>query len=117
MTVTFARWLSSIVVCAMAIGGLASCSRSVCGDEAPGTARDACHYEQIRALGPDQVNQVDTLARQIEDSVVRSAAVDYWLRDHRAEVAREDGKALCELLEAGAAGRCLRSFSAAHLQP
>ncbi len=110
-----ARCTRFSVAAALLILALPSCSRDECDDHPEGLERDTCVFEQIQALGADDVGRVRVLAGTIEDSVVRSAAVDSWLRDHRATLTNEDGLALCDLLEPAAWGRCRRWFFAAHL--
>jgi len=104
------------VVTVMLATALPSCERNECDDRQTGLERDTCLYEQIQALGGTDVDEVRDIAQTIDDSVVRSAAVDSWLREHRGTVATDKGIGLCELLEPAAYGRCRRWFSAAHLQ-
>jgi hypothetical protein len=102
------------LITALVLTALLSCARV--DDGADPLAQDRDRFDRIQALDADEVDQVQALAREIEDSVVRSAAVDGWIRENRQSLTREDGLTLCDLLEAAASGQCRRSFSAVHLQ-
>lgn len=111
-----ALWTRFPVSTALLLLVFGSCSPNECDDLPAGLERDTCRFEKIQTLAPAQVVRVGELAAQIQDPVIRSAAVDTWLRDHRGALEDRDGVALCELLEPAAYGRCRRWFSAAHLQ-
>ena len=48
--------------------------------------------------------------------MIRGAAVSRWVADHNNEVAAEEGKKLCQLLDGRDMSYCLRRLSSPHLQ-
>lgn len=98
--------------CALPAAQPADCAALPAGRE-----RDVCWQAEIGAVPPEAADTVPALVAEIEDPVVRDAAVLTWLDDNRDRVSPRQGEALCRLLHATRAQSCLRRLQAAHLQP
>lgn len=95
----------------MLLGALACHGPPDCSTLA-GLDRDACLDARVRAApGPDAAIAE---ARQIEDPLVRDAAVVAWVRAHRAELRPSDGR-VCNVLTSAEQAACVRRLSAPHL--
>lgn len=86
-----------------------------CAELDVGPDRDHCLYEGIGQLPSDQAAGVVTRAGQIQDPIIRGAAVSRWVADHVRQISAEDGKALCGLLEGRDGSYCEKRLTAAHL--
>jgi hypothetical protein len=107
------------VVCLLAL-----CALQACGDESAvgcteleaGAEQDGCFKDQIQEMDASQLKEVESVALQINDSMVRSYAVSTWVKDHSNEISLEQGTVLCQLLEGREQSYCLRRLSSPHLQ-
>ena len=81
----------------------------------PPTTVDALLHEQLLALPPAEIARARELASSIQDPVIRAGAVTGWVRQHRAELPRQQALDLCAQLEEPAAGLCSRYVELAHL--
>jgi hypothetical protein len=107
-------WAAASLSCSLII---ASCDTSQrCEDLPDQGERDRCIYSEIMDLGVDQVARVEARSMLIEDPIVRSAAVESWVRGHQGSLDRSQGERLCALLQPTLAGRCARWLSCSHLQ-
>ena len=82
-------------------------------EERLGLERDTCFAERMSE--ETDIDVATALARQLEDRIVRHAAVLSWVEDHR-DADRAKLRALCGLLDGDHAELCARRVDAAHLQ-
>jgi len=87
-----------------------------CADLDAGTDRDNCLKDEIQQMDSSRLEDVKEQASLISDSMIRSYAVSTWVKNHANDVALEDGRSLCELLEGREQSYCLRRLSSPHLQ-
>lgn len=78
--------------------------------------RDLCLAERVAGIPADRPQDAVALAGTIEDDIVRGAAVDRWLRAHRASAALPAARPLCDLVPPSERQACGRRLEAAHLQ-
>ncbi len=93
--------------------------RGASGDcERPGPAyeRDVCLHAQIGGLGAGELGLVYAVASEIDDDVVRGAAVNGWVEAHVGEIPQQEGRALCELLSGPQQTYCARRLHSVHLR-
>jgi len=57
-----------------------------------------------------------TLAKTITDPIFRASAVQKWVEVHRAVIAPNDARKLCDTLRTESADHCWHIYSAAHLR-
>ncbi len=80
-------------------------------------AQDSCRHDAMIALVSTEYERAITLATEIQDPIVRGAAIIRWIETHKAALPVEAGQSLCALLPMNTErGACVRRFSAAHLQ-
>lgn len=84
--------------------------------ERDGLARDQCVHDELLAVPASDPDQVIAKAGQIEDPMMRHAAVSGWVAAHVNEVPMAKGKELCALLEGRDRGYCERRLSSPHLK-
>lgn len=82
----------------------------------PSLERDRCLHDQIKQLDAAQASQVLAKAKQIQDPMVRGAAVSRWVADHAGQMPPGLGQELCALLRGRDVGYCQRRLSSPHLQ-
>lgn len=82
----------------------------------PGLDKDRCLAGEIKALTGQQGDLVLQKAQQIGDPMVKGAAVSSWIADHAAEVPRQTGESLCNVLDGRDRGYCQRRLTSPHLQ-
>lgn len=87
-----------------------------CARYAEGMDRDACLHDQVLASPPAEVASVISLARRIDDPVVRGAAVFSWVNTHNRELDPKAAEPLCLLLEGRERASCSRKLSSVHLR-
>jgi len=87
-----------------------------CDAIAAGFERDNCLHDEISALSVEQVDVVIQKATTIEDAMVRGAAVSSWVAENCADVPREKGEELCQMLDGRDMSYCMRRLSSPHLQ-
>jgi len=108
------------LACALVCLGLAmaACSgdRADCGRLDDPLDRDTCFHERIGDLDAAAADQVHDLALQIEDPVVRGAAVCGWIEAHVGAYPQAEGHKLCELLTGPQRTYCVRRLQAVHLR-
>ena len=63
-----------------------------------GLERDTCLADQILALPGNDVAAVQALGTQIQDGMVRQAAVLRWTRDNAGQIPREAGREMCHAM-------------------
>lgn len=56
------------------------------------------------------------LAKTITDPIFRASAVQKWVEVHRAVIAPNDARKLCDTLRTESADHCWHIYSAAHLR-
>jgi len=88
----------------------ASCAAS------SGMERDRCVHDEIGAVPGAQPDVVLEKAGQIQDPMIRGAAVSGWVAAHANELPQEKGQQLCNLLEGRDRSYCQRRLSSPHLQ-
>jgi hypothetical protein len=94
-----------------------SCDESQeCADLEAGPDQDSCLKDEIQQMDSSRMEDVKDRASLISDSMIRSYAVSSWVKNHANDVALEDGRSLCELLEGREQSYCLRRLSSPHLQ-
>ncbi len=101
----------AIVLLLVGCGGGERCER-----EAPGMDRDLCLHDRILALPGAEHEQAYGLAQQIQDPVVRGAAIFSWVINHNREIEPRAGQALCGLLMGQERETCTRKLSQVHLR-
>ena len=65
-----------------------------CERAAPGMERDLCLHDRVLALPGAEQARALALAGQIQDPVVRGAAVFTWVIEHNREIEPREGQAL-----------------------
>ena len=78
--------------------------------------RDSCLHEQILLLPASKMNIVIQSAKQIEDLMIRGAAVSEWVKNHNNDINQRQGQQLCTLLDGRDRSYCLRRLSSPHLR-
>ena len=105
------------IVAGFGLSLLLACDKeTACTDLEPGTEQDTCFKDQIQGMNASQLAEVESVALQISDTMVRSYAVSTWVKDHSNEISLEEGTGLCQLLEGREQSYCLRRLSSPHLQ-
>ena len=84
-------------------------------DTLTGLARDQCLYETIRAMSDARPEDVRAQATQIQDAVIREAALLGWVKAHGCDHPRESVLPFCDLIEGSLQGKCRRRLDAIHL--
>ena len=102
--------LTFVALALAACGGEPECSARPQGLE-----RDRCLHDRALALPAAQSADVLVLVKQIEDPIVRGAAVYTWVGQNNRDVSQRDGQALCELLDGREKVTCVRKLSSVHL--
>lgn len=92
-------------------GGGASCER-----EAPGMDRDICLHDRVLALPGAEHAEATRLVGQIQDPLIRGAAVFTWVISHNREIDVKSGLALCGQLSGQERETCTRKLSQVHLR-
>lgn len=116
---------SVLVICGL-IFALGACGEAAtsggedgtadCATLSPGPERDRCLHEEIKTLPPSEASAVLEKAQQIQDEMIRGAAVSGWVAEHNADVPQQQGNALCQLLDGRDKAYCQRRLSSPHLQ-
>ena len=86
-----------------------------CAELPAGLERDQCLHREIDALPGAQLEDVLVKAGQIQDPIVRQAALYSWVEAHNNEIPRDRGQALCQMLDGRHQSHCLRLLSSPHL--
>jgi len=94
---------------------LLSCGGSEAICEASASQAE-CLYEAIQEQPATGFETVYTLAIQVEDTVVRRAAVSKWMREHALELEEVQGERLCKLLRDDDQVFCFRRLRSPHLR-
>lgn len=101
---------------------LLGCGQGSGGEEAAtceslaGLERDTCLADRLRALPGPELAQVQAIALQIQDGMVRQAAILRWTKDNAGQIPREAGREMCHaLLQDLSRGKCERYIDAVHL--
>lgn len=87
-----------------------------CEEMAAGLDRDTCLGDRLLALPPTEAEQVRTIGGEIQDGMVRQAAISRWVAEHANEIPKETGESLCQMLGGRDQSYCLKRFLAVHLQ-
>ena len=95
---------------------LLACQPSTCEEMSAGMDRDQCFHDRIASTPPGQAAAVVESAAQIQDPMVRGAAVLSWVKSHVSSVSASDGQKLCAFLEGRDQSYCQRILSSPHLQ-
>lgn len=103
---------------ALIVGLICSCNTrpKSCAGLDPGSERDLCYFDAIKILDPSALNTVVAEAQQMDDPMVRGAAVSSWVTAHNNQIALKDGQALCDLLVDRDYRYCTQQLTAAHLR-
>lgn len=99
--------LSSILVCA--------CKEKSCESMKPGLDRDHCLHDRLLTISASEWQKVRPTAEQIQDSIVRSAAIHGWVLANSGKCPREEALALCAMLQEPESNTCSKRLLAAHL--
>jgi hypothetical protein len=78
--------------------------------------RDTCFGEMVLAMTASEADKVEGIGGQIQDGMVRQAAISRWVADHANEIPKETGESLCKMLGGRDQSYCLKRFLAVHLQ-
>lgn len=87
-----------------------------CLSKREGMDRDACLHDAVLASPASALTTVIGKAQQIQDPVVRGAAVFTWVNTHNRELDPKAAAPLCALLEGRERASCSRKLSAVHLR-
>jgi hypothetical protein len=77
--------------------------------------KDICYAESIHHAPTLSADQVRALARNIDDDLIRAAAVEAWVKDVRGNVPLSSTLSVCGLLDAEEEKLCVNRASAVHL--
>lgn len=94
---------------------LPGCGDKPCAD-LEGLDRDQCFHDELVVVPAEQPDSVIAKAAQIQDQMVRNAAVSAWIKDHVNSVPMDKGRELCGLLQGRDQGYCERRLSSPHLK-
>ena len=94
---------------------IGACLLVACGDPACDSTPDVCNFALFQKATPTSAQQASEQIQRFQDPIVRTAAVNHWLRLNPKSTA-EDGNMLCALLTGTEVGNCQRRVSAAHLR-
>ena len=86
-----------------------------CSAAAAGIERDTCTKQRMLGMPASELKQVEKLASEIEDEMIRGAAVETWVQTNCNDVSLDQGRVLCELLEGRNRSYCERRLSSPHL--
>ena len=78
--------------------------------------RDRCFSNEFKTLTGKQLAKAIEIAKEIDDPIIRGAAVDGWIKDHVNEINQRKGQELCALLDGRAMSYCQRRLSSPHLK-
>lgn len=94
--------------------GVGGCGPPDCATLPVGLDQDLCWFESVKARDDLDAAGLLTVARKVQDPVVRSATVMHWVRLHP----EADGRAapLCELLSYSEQISCRRRLESPHLR-
>lgn len=87
-----------------------------CDDMEAGLERDTCFGDMVLSMTASEADQVAGIGGQIQDGMVRQAAISRWVADHANEIPKETGESLCKMLGGRDQSYCLKRFLAVHLQ-
>lgn len=79
-------------------------------------AKDLCVHDQIVLMPPAQITELITLAKGMNDSMIRGAAIAEWIKLHNNDINQNQGQELCKLLDGRDRSYCLRRLSSPHLK-
>ncbi len=77
--------------------------------------QDDCLKAQILTLDASNLPSVKEKAAQINDPIIRGAAVERWVMENCNDVSLDQGRGLCELLDGRNKSYCERRLSSPHL--
>lgn len=110
----------SLLLFLLACGGHQNTEPEVeilCEELSTSFAQDTCRHDALAKLAPAQYESAILLASEIQDPIVRGAAIIRWIETHKTNLPVDAGQSLCALLPMNTErGACVRRFSAAHLQ-
>ena len=97
---------------------LLSCTQEVdpCLSPKDTKIKDQCLHNEILTIPSTNFKQIISKAKDIQDPMIRGAAVSTWVRDHNTEITQKQGMSLCELLDGRDRGYCARRLSSPHLK-
>jgi|TARA_B110000037_G_C16765687_1_gene361163 hypothetical protein len=78
--------------------------------------KDLCIHNQIVVMPPEQITELITLAKGMNDSMIRGAAIAEWIKLHNNDINQNQGQELCKLLDGRDRSYCLRRLSSPHLK-
>ena len=87
-----------------------------CAQQEDSKERDRCFGEELKTLTGKELSKAIEIAKQMEDPIIRGAAVDGWVKDHVNEINQQKGQQLCALLDGRAMSYCQRRLSSPHLK-
>ena len=78
--------------------------------------KDLCFHDQVVAMNASQISEVITIAKKMEDAMIRGAAVAEWIKLYNNDINQQQGQELCKLLDGRDRSYCLRRLSSPHLK-
>lgn len=87
-----------------------------CAEMELGRPKDECHHDEIKLLTSDHAQLVLEKSKQIQDPMIRGAAVSAWIGENNNDVDSTTGQALCTLLDGRDRSYCMRRLSSPHLK-
>ena len=109
-------WTVPILLAAVALAGCQGKKQQGCDGIEDSGEKDKCLIEEIQRMNGPQMTEVISKAKEIQDPMIRGAAVSSWVRDHNNEINQRQGKALCEILDGRDRFYCMRRLSSPHLK-
>ena len=109
-------WTASLLLAAALLAGCQGKKQQGCDSIEDSGEKDKCLIEEIQRMNGPQMTEVIKKAKEIQDPMIRGAAVSSWVRDHNNEINQRQGKALCEILDGRDRFYCMRRLSSPHLK-
>ena len=87
-----------------------------CRDLTDELQKNECYHNEILLVPSTKLDELITKAKNINDPMIRGAAVSAWVRDHNTEITQKQGMELCALLDGRDRFYCVRRLSSPHLK-
>ena len=87
-----------------------------CSTIAASKDKDLCFHDQVVSMNASQINEVITIAKKMDDAMIRGAAVAEWIKLYNNDINQQQGQELCKLLDGRDRSYCLRRLSSPHLK-
>jgi hypothetical protein len=108
--------VTALLFTGIPLGGCEGKKQQGCEGIEAAVEKDQCLIGEIQKLNGPQMTEVIKKAKEIQDPMIRGAAVSSWVRDHNNEINQRQGKALCEILDGRDRFYCMRRLSSPHLK-